>query len=418
MAGYRNKGNPGFMGWIDDRFPATAMWEDHLSKYYAPKNFNFWYFFGSLALLVLVNQILTGIWLTMSYNPSAEGAFASVEYIMRDVEYGWILRYLHSTGASAFFVVVYLHMFRGMMYGSYRNPRELVWIFGMTIYLALMAEAFMGYLLPWGQMSYWGAQVIVSLFGAIPAIGPDLQQWIRGDYLISGITLNRFFALHVIALPIVLLALVVLHIIALHEVGSNNPDGVEIKEKKDENGVPLDGIPFHPYYTVKDIVGVVVFLFVFCTVVFFFPEGGGYFLEKPNFEPANALKTPAHIAPVWYFTPFYAMLRAVTYPLFGVDAKFWGVVVMGAAIAILFVLPWLDRSPVKSIRYKGLLSKLWLLIFAVSFVILGVLGAIPATEGRTTVAQICTVLYFAFFILMPFYTRMERTKPVPERVTG
>jgi len=418
MAGTRNKGNPGLMGWIDDRFPATAMWEDHLSKYYAPKNFNFWYFFGSLALLVLVNQIITGIWLTMSYNPSAEGAFASVEYIMRDVEYGWLLRYLHSTGASAFFVVVYLHMLRGIMYGSYRKPRELVWIFGMTIYLALMAEAFMGYLLPWGQMSYWGAQVIISLFGAIPVIGEDLQQWIRGDFLISGITLNRFFALHVIALPIVILALVVLHIIALHEVGSNNPDGVEIKEKKDENGVPLDGIPFHPYYTVKDIVGVVVFLFVFCTVVFFFPEGGGYFLEKPNFEPANALKTPAHIAPVWYFTPFYAMLRAVTFPLFGLDAKFWGVVVMGAAIAILFVLPWLDRSPVKSIRYKGWLSKIWLLVFIVSFVILGVLGVLPATEGRTILSQICTVLYFLFFLLMPFYTRMERTKPVPERVTG
>jgi len=418
MAGTRNKGNPGLMGWIDDRFPATAMWEDHLSKYYAPKNFNFWYFFGSLAMLVLVNQIITGIWLTMSYNPSAEGAFASIEYIMRDVEYGWLLRYLHSTGASAFFVVVYLHMLRGIMYGSYRKPRELVWIFVMTIYLALMAEAFMGYLLPWGQMSYWGAQVIISLFGAIPVIGPDLQQWVRGDFLISGITLNRFFALHVIALPIVILALVVLHIIALHEVGSNNPDGVEIKDKKDENGVPLDGIPFHPYYTVKDIVGVVVFLFVFCTVVFFFPEGGGYFIEKPNFEPANALKTPLHIAPVWYFTPFYAMLRAVTFPMFGLDAKFWGVVVMGAAIAILFVLPWLDRSPVKSIRYKGWLSKIALLVLIISFVILGVLGVLPATEGRTLLSQICTVLYFAFFILMPFYTRMERTKPVPERVTG
>lgn len=418
MAGSRNKGNPGFMGWIDDRFPATALWDDHLAKYYAPKNFNFWYFFGSLALLVLVNQILTGIWLTMSYNPSAEGAFASIEYIMRDVEYGWLLRYLHSTGASAFFVVIYLHMFRGMMYGSYRKPRELVWLFGMTIYLALMAEAFMGYLLPWGQMSYWGAQVIVSLFGAIPVVGADLQQWIRGDFLISGITLNRFFALHVIALPIVILALVVLHIIALHEVGSNNPDGVEIKDKKDENGVPLDGIPFHPYYTVKDIVGVVVFLFVFCTVVFFFPEGGGYFLEKPNFEPANPLKTPEHIAPVWYFTPFYAILRAITFPLFGLDAKFWGVVAMGAAIAILFVLPWLDRSPVRSIRYKGWLSKIWLLVFAICFVILGVLGAIPATPERTLLAQICTALYFAFFILMPWYTRMESTKPVPERVTG
>jgi len=418
MAGSRNKGNPGFMGWIDDRFPATAMWDDHLAKYYAPRNFNFWYFFGSLAMLVLVNQIVTGIWLTMSYNPSAEGAFASVEYIMRDVEYGWLLRYLHSTGASAFFVVVYLHMFRGMMYGSYQKPRELVWLFGMTIYLALMAEAFMGYLLPWGQMSYWGAQVIVSLFGAIPVIGEDLQQWIRGDYLISGITLNRFFALHVIALPIVILALVVLHIIALHEVGSNNPDGVEIKDKKDENGIPLDGIPFHPYYTVKDIVGVVVFLFVFCIVVFFFPEGGGYFLEKPNFEPANPLKTPEHIAPVWYFTPFYAILRAITFPLFGLDAKFWGVVAMGAAIAILFVLPWLDRSPVRSMRYKGWYSKVALLIFAICFVILGVLGAIPATPGRTLLAQVCTALYFAYFILMPWYTAKEKTKPVPERVTG
>ena len=400
-----------FMEWVDARFPATKMWEDHLSKYYAPKNFNFYYFFGSLALLVLVNQLLTGIWLTMSYEPSAEGAFASVEYIMRDVEYGWILRYLHSTGASAFFVVVYMHMFRGLLYGSYQKPRELVWIFGMLIYLALMAEAFMGYLLPWGQMSYWGAQVIISLFGAIPVVGADLTEWIRGDYLISGITLNRFFALHVIAVPIVLLALVVLHILALHEVGSNNPDGVDIKKHKDENGVPLDGIPFHPYYTVKDIVGVVVFLFVFCFIVFFFPEMGGYFLEKPNFEQANALKTPAHIAPVWYFTPFYAILRAV-------PDKLLGVVAMGAAIAVLFVLPWLDRSPVKSMRYKGWMSKTWLLVFCISFVILGVLGVLAPTPERTLVARICTILYFAYFILMPFYTRMEKTKPVPERVTG
>ncbi|MBE9396550.1 cytochrome bc complex cytochrome b subunit [Pontibacterium sp. N1Y112] len=403
------------MGWIDDRFPATAMWEDHLSKYYAPKNFNFWYFFGSLALLVLVNQILTGVWLTMSYTPTSEGAFASIEYIMRDVEYGWLLRYMHSTGASAFFVVVYLHMLRGMMYGSYRKPRELVWIFGMTIYLALMAEAFMGYLLPWGQMSYWGAQVIVSLFSAVPWVGEDLALWIRGDYLISGITLNRFFALHVIALPIVLLALVVLHIIALHEVGSNNPDGVEIKEKKDENGVPLDGIPFHPYYSVKDIVGVVVFLFVFCAVIFFFPEGGGYLIEAPNFEPANPLKTPEHIAPVWYFTPFYAMLRAIP-PIAG--SQFPGVVVMGGAIAILFVLPWLDRSPVKSIRYKGVISKVMLVVFCVSFVILGYLGVVASNPVRTLMAQICTALYFAYFFLMPIYTKMESTKPVPERVTG
>ncbi|CAM4126550.1 Cytochrome b [Pseudomonas reidholzensis] len=400
-----------FMEWIDARFPATKMWEDHLSKYYAPKNFNFFYFFGSLALLVLVNQIVTGVWLTMSFTPSAEEAFASVEYIMRDVEYGWILRYLHSTGASAFFIVVYLHMFRGLLYGSYQKPRELVWLFGMLIYLALMAEAFMGYLLPWGQMSYWGAQVIISLFGAIPLIGDDLTQWIRGDYLISGITLNRFFALHVIALPIVILGLVVLHILALHEVGSNNPDGVDIKKHKDENGIPLDGIPFHPYYTVKDIVGVVVFLFVFCAVVFFFPEMGGYFLEKPNFEQANAFKTPEHIAPVWYFTPFYAILRAVPDKLFGVIA-------MGAAIAVLFVLPWLDRSPVRSMRYKGWLSKVWLLVFCVSFVILGVLGVLAPTPGRTLLSQVCTVLYFAYFLLMPFYTRLEKTKPVPQRVTG
>jgi ubiquinol-cytochrome c reductase cytochrome b subunit len=400
-----------FMEWVDARFPATKMWEDHLSKYYAPKNFNFFYFFGSLALLVLVNQIVTGVWLTMSYTPSAEEAFASVEYIMRDVEYGWILRYLHSTGASAFFVVVYLHMFRGLLYGSYQKPRELVWIFGMLIYLMLMAEAFMGYLLPWGQMSYWGAQVIISLFGAIPVIGADLTQWIRGDYLISGITLNRFFALHVVALPIVILGLVVLHILALHEVGSNNPDGVDIKKKKDENGIPLDGIAFHPYYTVKDIVGVVVFLFVFCFVLFFFPEMGGYFLEKPNFEAANPFKTPDHIAPVWYFTPFYAILRAV-------PDKLLGVIAMGAAIAVLFVLPWLDRSPVKSMRYKGWMSKIWLLVFCVSFVILGVLGVLSPTPGRTLLSQVCTFLYFAYFLFMPFYTKLEKTKPVPERVTG
>ncbi|SHN11587.1 ubiquinol-cytochrome c reductase cytochrome b subunit [Pseudomonas asturiensis] len=397
--------------WIDARFPATRMWEEHLSKYYVPRNFNFFYFFGSLALLVLVNQILTGIWLTMSYTPTAEGAFASIEYIMRDVEYGAILRLLHSTGASAFFIVVYLHMFRGLLYGSYQKPRELVWIFGMLIYLSLMAEAFMGYLLPWGQMSYWGAQVIISLFGAIPFIGEDLTQWIRGDYLVSGITLNRFFALHVVALPIVILGLVVLHILALHEVGSNNPDGIDIKKHKDENGKPLDGIAFHPYFTLKDLVGVVVFLFVFCTVVFFFPEMGGYFLEKPNFEPANAFKTPEHIAPVWYFTPFYAILRAV-------PDKLMGVMAMGSAIAVLFVLPWLDRSPVRSMRYKGWISRVALILFCVSFVTLGYLGVQPPTPGRTLVAQVCACLYFAYFLLMPFYTRLERTRPVPERVTG
>ncbi|MGP9685266.1 cytochrome b [Halomonas sp. AOP25-F1-15] len=412
------KAEKGAMRWIDDRFPATQMWQKHLSRYYAPKNFNFWYCFGSLALLVLVNQILTGIWLAMSFNPSAEGAFASIEYIMRDVEWGWLIRHMHTTGASAFFIVVYLHMFRGLLYGSYKAPRELVWIFGMSIYLVLMAEAFMGYLLPWGQMSYWGAQVITSLFSAIPGLGADLAQWIRGDYLISGITLNRFFALHVIALPLVILALVVLHIIALHEVGSNNPDGIDIQQRKDGAGVPLDGIPFHPYYTVKDLVGVAIFLFVFCVVVFYFPEGGGYFIENSNFEPANPLQTPDHIAPVWYFTPFYAILRAITFSVFGLEAKFLGIVFMGGAIAVLFVLPWLDRSPVRSMRYKGWMSKAMLLLFVVSFVLLGVLGVLPPTAGRTMLAQVCTFVYFAFFLFMPIYTKFEKTKPLPDRVSG
>ena len=399
------------MEWINARLPVTSLWEEHLSQYYVPRNLNFFYIFGSLALVVLINQILTGIWLTMNYTPTAEGAFASIEYIMRDVGYGSILRLLHSTGASAFFIVIYLHMFRGLLYGSYQKPRELVWVFGMLIYLALMAEAFTGYLLPWGQMSYWGAQVIISLFGAIPVIGNDLAQWIRGDYLVSGITLNRFFALHVVALPIMILGLVVLHIMALHEVGSNNPDGIDINLRKDENGRPLDGIPFHPYYTVKDIFGVVVFLVIFCSVVFFYPQMGGYFLERPNFEQANALKTPEHIAPVWYFTPFYAILRAV-------PDKLLGVMVMGAAIAMLFVLPWLDRSPVRSMRYKGWMSRVGLLVFCLSFLTLGVLGIVPPTPARTVLAQLCTALYFACFILMPFYTRIERTKPVPDRVTG
>ena len=402
---------PKLLAWIDERFPLTSTWETHLSKYYAPKNFNFWYFFGSLALFVLVNQILTGIWLTMNYVPSAQGAFASVEYIMRDVEYGWLLRYLHSTGASAFFIVVYLHMFRALLYGSYQKPRELIWIFGMAIYLALMAEGFMGYLLPWGQMSYWGAQVIISLFGAIPVVGADLQQWIRGDYLISGITLNRFFALHVIALPVVILGLVVMHIVALHEVGSNNPDGVDIKKHKDAQGKPLDGIGFHPYYTVKDIVGVVVFLFVFCGVVFFFPEMNGFFLEHANFEQANNLKTPEHIAPVWYFGAFYSILRAV-------PDKLMGVIAMGGAIAILFVLPWLDRSPVRSWRYKGLWSRSLLVLFALDFLLLTWLGTKPATETYTLMARICTVFYFGFFVFMPLYSSREKTRPVPERVTG
>ncbi len=396
--------------WIDDRFPLTKMWEDHLSKYYAPKNFNFWYYFGSLALLVFVLQIVTGIFLTMNYKPDASLAFASVEYIMRDVDWGWLIRYMHSTGASLFFVVVYLHMFRGLMYGSYRKPRELVWLMGMFIYLALMAEAFMGYLLPWGQMSYWGAQVIISLFGAIPYIGESLALWVRGDFVIADATLNRFFAFHVIMVPFILAALVVMHIIALHEVGSNNPDGIEIKKNKDKNGIPLDGIPFHPYYSVKDIVGVAVFLMVFSAILFFAPEMGGWFLEKDNFIPADPLKTPQHIVPLWYFTPFYAILRAV-------PDKFLGVVAMGGAIAVLFVLPWLDRSPVKSIRYKSVIFKVALAIFVVSFVVLGWLGTQPATPVFTNLARLFSVLYFAFFLLMPFYSVMGKTKPVPERVT-
>ncbi|HFD86619.1 MAG TPA: cytochrome bc complex cytochrome b subunit [Gammaproteobacteria bacterium] len=399
------------MGWVDARFPATKMWEDHLSKYYAPKNFNFWYYFGSLALLMLVLQIVTGIFLTMNYKPDVTLAFASVEYIMRDVNWGWLIRYMHSTGASFFFIVVYLHMFRGLMYGSYRQPRELVWIFGMLIYVALMAEAFMGYLLPWGQMSFWGAQVIISLFGAIPFVGEDLALWIRGDFVISDATLNRFFAFHVIAVPIILLGLVVAHIIALHEVGSNNPDGIEIKKNKDKNGIPLDGIPFHPYYSVKDIVGVVVFLMLFSAVIFFAPEFGGWFLEKDNFIPADPLKTPEHIVPLWYFTPFYAILRAV-------PDKFLGVVGMGGAIVVLFLLPWLDRGKVKSIRYRGGIYKTALAIFIVSFCALGYLGTQPATPVLTNFARLFSVLYFAFFILMPWYTAIDKTKPVPERVTG
>ncbi len=394
----------GLVGWVDERMSIVDTWNNHMAKYYAAKNFNFWYFFGVLSLLVLVNQLLTGFWLTMSYVPSPDEAFASVEYIMRDVEYGWILRYMHSTGASAFFAVVYLHMFRGLLYGSYKKPRELVWIFGMCIYLALMAEGFLGYVLPWGQMSYWGAQVIVSLFGAIPIVGDAIVEWVRGDYLISGITLNRFFALHVVIVPIVLLALVVLHIIALHEVGSNNPDGVEIKQNKDAKGVPVDGIPFHPYYTVHDLVGIAVFLFVFCSILFFMPEMGGYFLEYANFEEANPLKTPEHIAPVWYYTPFYAMLRAVTSPFLGLDAKFWGFVVMGAAIAILFVLPWLDKNPIKSIRYRGNVNRILIVWWAAMFIVLGVLGAKAATVERTILAQIGTLFYMVFFIAMPFWS--------------
>ncbi len=420
--------------WFDSRMPTVGEeWRKHASEYYAPKNFNFWYYFGALSLLVLVIMIVSGIFLTMNYKPDAALAFGSVEYIMRDVPGGWLIRYIHSTGASAFFIVVYLHMFRALLYGSYKEPRELVWIFGVLIYLTLMGEAFFGYLLPWGQMSYWGAQVIVNLFSTVPFIGPDLALWIRGDYVVSDVTLNRFFALHVIALPLVLLGLVVAHILALHDVGSNNPDGVEIKQNKDANGRPVDGIPFHPYYTVKDTVGSVVFLAVFCIVMFFMPELGGYFLEHNNFIPANPLLTPEHIAPVWYFTPYYSVLRAV--PPVEIEwlgiapTQFPGVMVMGISTLVLFLFPWLDRSPVKSIRYRGVYWKSAVAIFVVAFLVLGYLGVKPTNawgqfgawlggaERATVAARVCTVVYFAFFILMPWYTAKDKVKPVPDRVT-
>jgi ubiquinol-cytochrome c reductase cytochrome b subunit len=448
----------GLLTWIDQRFPLISMWREHASEYYAPKNFNFWYYFGSLALLVLVIQIVTGIFLTMNYKPDAREAFASVEYIMREVPWGWWIRYMHSTGASFFFICVYLHMFRGLLYGSYRRPRELLWIVGMLIFLSLMAEAFFGYLLPWGQMSYWGAQVIVNLFDAIPLIGPKLAIWIRGDYVVSDATLNRFFAFHVIAVPLALVGLVAAHILALHEVGSNNPDGVEIKNTKDaRTGLPLDGIPFHPYYTVKDSFGAAAFLVIFFIVVFFLPEMGGYFLESNNFIPADPLKTPPHIAPVWYFTPFYSILRATTESFvnwglvpgtvllallviwavkrttvravvagiavvllagfFTLEAKVWGVVLMGVSVMAFFFLPWLDRSPVKSIRYKGPIYKVALALFVVAFFVLGYLGTQPVSTGRTLLAQIGTAVYFLFFALMPWYSVLDKCKPEPARVT-
>ncbi len=397
------------LGWIDRRFPLSKMWNEHLARYYAPKNFNFWYFFGSLALLVLVIQFLSGIWLAMNYKPSAELAFASVEYIMRDISWGWLIRYMHSTGASAFFIVVYLHMFRAMLYGSYQKPRELLWVLGMFLYLLLMGEAFLGYLLPWGQMSYWGAQVITALYGAIPVVGDELAVWVRGDYEISDVTLNRFFSLHVIAVPLLFLVIVWLHILALHETGSNNPDGIEIKEHKDAKGVPLDGIPFHPYYTVKDIFGAVVFLIPFSIVVFFAPDLKGLFLEHANFTPANPLQTPEHIAPVWYFTPFYSILRAV-------PGNFTGGVVMTVAVLLLFLLPWLDRSPVRSIRYRGWMFRLALVCFTVSFLCLGWLGLQPAEALYTLLARVFSVIYFLFFLLMPFYSRWDPVRPVPDRV--
>ena len=413
-----------FMTWVDERFPATKVWEEHVSKYYAPKNLNFWYFFGSLAMVVMVLQILTGIFLTMHYKPDSSLAFASVEYIMRDVPGGWVIRYLHSVGASMLFIVVYLHMFRGLLYGSHRSPRELIWLLGMLLYVTLMAEAFFGYLLPWGNMSYWGAQVIISLFGAVPGIGPGLSEWIRGDFVVSDATLNRFFAFHVILVPLLLSLLVYLHIVALHKVGGNNPDGIDIKKNKDASGKPLDGIAFHPYYTVKDNLGVAVMMTALLAVVFFVPELGGWFLEKDNFAPADVLQTPPDIVPLWYLTPYYSILRAVTFEWLPGGAKLWGVLAMGAAIVVLFFLPWLDRSPVRSIRYRGWMYKTALTLFVVTFVMLGYLGTRNPSHvdlvllKNVTWSQIGLVVYFAFFLLMPIYTRMDRTKPEPDRVTG
>tara|TARA_B100000929_G_scaffold284061_1_gene265879 strand:- start:4301 stop:5542 length:1242 start_codon:yes stop_codon:yes gene_type:complete len=400
----------GFVKWIDDRFPYTKTMKKHITEYYASKNFNFWYVFGVLAMVVLVIQLLTGIFLTMNYKPSAEEAFASIEYIMRDVEWGWLMRYMHSTGSSFFFIVVYLHMFRAMLYGSYKKPRELIWIIGMLLFYVLMAEAFAGYLLPWGQMSYWGAQVIISLFGAVPYIGEGLVELIRGDYAISDITLNRFFALHVVAFPLAMIGLIFVHIVALHEVGSNNPDGIEIKEVKGPDGIPLDGVAFHPYHTSKDLVAIVIFLIIFSLVVFYAPEMGGYFLERANFEPANPLVTPEHIMPSWYFTPYYAILRAI-------PDKLLGAIMMAAAVIVPMFLPWLDKSPVKSIRYRGWIYKFALAIFVISFLILGWLGTQPAEGIYVNLARFFTVTYFLFFILMPYYTKIDKTKMVPDRVT-
>lgn len=399
-----------FMSWLDKRYPITPFWEQHLTKYYAPKNFNFWYYFGSFSLLVFVMQIISGIWLVMEYVPTADGSFQSVQHIMREVRYGWLLRFMHTTGASAFFVVVYLHMYRALIYGSYKAPRELVWLIGMVIYFMLLIEAFTGYVLPWGQMSYWGAAVISSFCSAIPYIGNMILVWLRGGFSVSGVTLHRFFSLHVIAIPLLLCIFIFLHLVALHQVGSNNPDGIDIKQKKNKEGIPLDGIPFHPYYTVKDLMGVAVFLFIFAIVVFFTPKFGGLFIEPDNFVPANPMVTPPEIAPVWYMTPFYAMLRAV-------PNKLLGLMTMGSAIAIMFVLPWLDRSPVRSIRYKGIYSKIAIVAFVICFCGLAYLGSEGVSPLRTIMARLLTVGYFAFFLLMPFYTRMEKTKRLPERVS-
>lgn len=396
--------------WINRRFPLREFWQHHVSKYYAPKNFNFWYYFGSFSLLVLVNQIVTGIWLAMEFTPTAEQAFNSIQHIMRDVRFGWLIRFMHTTGASAFFIVVYLHMYRGLIYGSYKYPRELLWLIGMCIYMSLLVEAFTGYVLPWGQMSFWGAQVITSFATAIPWVGNAIAEWVRGDYAISGVTLHRFFAWHVAGIPLIIIFFVFIHLVALHYVGSNNPDGIEIKDHTNRKGIPEEGIPFHPYYTVKDLAGALVFVIVFAVVLFFVPDMGGFFIEPENYVPANNMQTPEHISPVWYMTPFYAILRAV-------PNKFLGLSALAMSIALMFVLPWLDRSPVRSIRYKGTLSKIAIAVFVICFIGLGFLGTQPVSVLYTFLAQVFAIGYFAFFLLMPFYTRYEKTKPVPEHLT-
>ena len=404
------------LNWVDDRFPFTDTWERHLSKYPAPIGQNFWYLAGVLMVVVLVIQLISGIWLLMSYEATVEEAFASIQYIMRDVDYGWIIRYMHTTGSSMFFLLIYLHMFRGLLYGSYQKPRELLWILGWFTYIILVAEGFTGYVLPWGQMSFWAAQVIMSLFGSIPFIGEELLTWIRGDYMISGITLGRLFAFHVVLLPLALIAVVFVHIIALHEVGSNNPEGIDVKKHVDEDGVPLDTVPFFPYDVMKDIFAIGVFLIIFCFIIFFFPDGGGYLIEYVNYEEANNLITPEHIVPAWYYTPYYAMLRAITFPIGPLTAKFLGFVIMAAGMVIIAFVPWLDRSPVKSIRYKGMYSKLALCSLVVSFFVLGYLGMVRPNPLRTALAQVFTALYFAYFLLMPFYTKYEKCRTVPDRI--
>ncbi|MBA2655233.1 MAG: cytochrome b N-terminal domain-containing protein [Gammaproteobacteria bacterium] len=396
--------------WIDSRFPLSSFWRKNFAEYYAPKNLNFWYYFGAFSLLVLANQIITGIWMSMFYIPTGNEAFSSVENTMRYVNLGWLIRYMHSTGASAFFVVIYLHIYRCIMYGSYRKPRELLWLIGVVLYILLMAEAYTGYVLPWGQMSFWASRVISAIIMAIPFIGGPLAVWFIGDYSVSSVTLHRFFSYHATGIPLIILLVVLFHLMALRKVGSNNPDGIEIKDKLDASGKPLDGIPFHPYFVVKDLVGIVVFIFICALIIFYFPTFGGLFIEPENYVPSNPLKTPLHIAPAWYLAPFYAILRAIPNKLFGIIA-------LASSIAVLFVLPWLDKSPVKSIRYKGTLSKIALTLFVISFIGLGYFGTQPVDDTGVWISRIFTVIYFLFFLLMPFYTRREKTKLPPERVT-